>query len=104
MLFYTGVTEATHPPHGLFLDFIPEVRLCRNYTENVTLLLISLSAPLLFLQTWVDSDSATEINTLSHAELPYQSHPSGRPVDMDTVNIVYDVASGAKGAARREQP
>ncbi len=29
----------------------------------------------------------TEINTLSHAELSYQSNPFGELVDMDTVNI-----------------
>lgn len=35
----------------------------------------------------VCSDSVTEINTLSHADLFYQGNPHGVPVDMDTVNI-----------------
>lgn len=35
----------------------------------------------------VYSDRMTEINTLSHAELSYQSNPHGALVDMDTVNI-----------------
>lgn len=35
----------------------------------------------------VYTDSVTEINTLSHAELSYQSNPHGALVDMDTVNI-----------------
>lgn len=48
--------------------------------------------PLLFSSLWaaaegVYTDSMTEINTLSHAELSYQSHPCGVLVDMDTVNI-----------------
>lgn len=42
----------------------------------------------------------TEINTLSHAELSYQSNPCGVLVDMDTVNIAGNtLANGAKGAA-----
>lgn len=35
----------------------------------------------------VYTDSMTEINTLSLAELSYQSAPCGQLVDMDTVNI-----------------
>lgn len=47
----------------------------------------------------------TEINTLSHAELSYQSHPCGVPVDMDTVNIAGNTwPTGAKGAARCDLP
>lgn len=35
----------------------------------------------------VYTDSMTEINTLSLAELSYQNAPCGQLVDMDTVNI-----------------
>lgn len=37
----------------------------------------------------------SEINTLSLAELSYQSHPCSGPVDMDTVNIAWNIRPAA---------
>lgn len=57
------------------------------------------------LNDCVYTDSMTEINTLSPAELSYQSNPCGVLVDMDTVNIAGNtLANSAKGAALCDLP
>lgn len=53
---------------------------------NIRLVFFFLSSQCIQMVEVVCTDSTTEINTLSHAELPYQSSPCGAQVDMDTVN------------------
>lgn len=74
----------------LLIKFFPVEINTLKHSFSFVLLLISRPVPLCTVclnEKGVYTDSMTEINTLSHAELSYQSNPCGVLVDMDTVNI-----------------